>query len=94
MPFAPIEELNNPHQRYIGDAEYCCQEPLYDGKQNMFKWKDIPGEIVKVHIYLAGPKYNDDKLQADFKDKVSDLKCYLSMFDGEGLAKQMKNDKL
>jgi len=46
-------------------------------------------EKVKLYIYLAGPKYNNDKLQAEFGDSANDIKLYLSMFDNETLAKQL-----
>jgi len=55
----------------------------------LFKWKDMEDERVKLYIYLSGPKYNDDKLQAEFGETANDIKLYLSMFDSETLAQQV-----
>jgi len=84
MPVAPISEMTNPLQRLVGVTEYVCQEAVYKPSDNAFTWKDMPEEVVKLHIYLAGPKFDDAKLTADFGSKgetfVNDLKMYLSQF--------------
>lgn len=89
MPLAPKDELSNPHQRFIGETEYVCQELNFDKSNMVFKWKDIPSEVVKLYIYLAGPKYNDAQLQADFGATANDIKLYMSMFDPQSLVKQV-----
>lgn len=57
----------------------------------------MPEEVVKLHIYLAGPKFNDDKLQADFGSNgetfVSDLKTYLSQFNAAALQSTVESNK-
>ena len=62
MPFGEITECTNPHQRLIGETQYVCQECDYDAEKMGYTWKEVPGEVLKLHIYLAGPKYNDDLL--------------------------------
>merc|ERR1712151_527273 len=92
MPLGTIDELNNPYQRFIGSTEYVCQELSYDNKQAFYKWKDIPDEVVKIHIYLAGPKYDDAKLEKDFGENAADIKTYLAMFDADSLKNQLDKD--
>ena len=62
MPVAPISEMTNPLQRLVCVTEYVCQEAVYKPSDNAFTWKDMPEEVVKLHIYLAGPKFDDAKL--------------------------------
>ena len=62
MPFAEISQRTNPHQRLIGETQYVAQECDYDGGKMAYTWKEVPGEVLKLHIYLAGPNYNDDQL--------------------------------
>lgn len=97
MPLASIDELNNPQQRLVGETYYVAQECNYDDTEHSFKWKDMPSEEVKLHIYLAGPKYMDDKMKADFGKLgdtfVSDIKTYVSMFNMQTLQKLVEKDK-
>ena len=62
MPIAELSERTNPYQRLIGETHYVCQEPEFDQEKKAWTWKEIPGEILKLHIYLAAPSYNDDQL--------------------------------
>lgn len=59
-----------------------------------FVHPDLPSEQVKLHVYLACPKFNDEKLQADFgnlaENFVPDLKNYVLTFNAGALESQVK----
>ena len=69
--------------------QYVYQDCKFDKKKNAYAWYDVPGEVLKLYIYLAGPCYNDDQLQSDFanleENFVDHLKAYVSMFSQKTL---------
>lgn len=78
--------MKSDHQVFIGETEFTIPE------------KET--EVIRLYIYLAAPKFNEDALQADFgqlsTDKVNfirDLKSYLLSFDRAVLRQMVEGNK-
>lgn len=74
MPFAHHCEYQ-PHAVKIGDT--------------MFEMPDDPSERVNIFIYLAAPKFNSEKMTADFSspEVVRDLKSVILQYSRQTLEK-------
>lgn len=69
---------------FIGETEFVMPEK--------------ESEVIKLHIYLASPKFNDEALVYDFGtfgdakvDFVHDLKSLVLSFDREHLRKSVED---
>lgn len=86
-----IQTTRMPFLKHDG----VCSRQVFIGETEFIDEKDETNQV-KLYIYLAGPKFNEEKMAADFSSNgptfVQNLKSYVEQHDRASLAQQTQQN--